>query len=384
LLTCSRGFEQFGIRLGVRGRAQQAGQCQRAKDILGVAEVLGHLYQVSPALHVFGFVPASLSDFEVNFESGIPVIDISALSAGGAEEAAAVASALCEAATTVGFFYVSNHGIAPAQVADVFALATKFFASSVEQKRSVAISPNHRGWLEIGAAKMYGSEKADQKESFVWGLDIPDDDPDYLAGRRLLAPNQWPEHMPEMRETLNGWFAATQQCGQRILEAFAVGLGIRSDFFRAHFNKPVSRGSLIYYPPRTAHTNDFGSAPHSDYGTLTLLAQDEIGGLEVKTRTGEWIRAVPLPGTFVVNVGDLLARWSNGLFESTPHRVVNPAGRARYSVAMFVDPNWDSVVEPAVRPGESAKFAPIRCADYIYQRYDEAFSYRDSCAVKGK
>lgn len=319
----------------------------------------------------------------MNFESGIPVVDISALGSGDPEATAEAAAALCDAAASVGFFYVSRHGIAPAQFEQVFSIAQRFFASSSEQKGTVAVSPHHRGWLEIGAAKMYGSDKADQKESFVWGLDIPEDDPDFLAGRRLLAPNRWPVFIPEMRATLNAWFDATQHCGQRILEAFAIGLGIRRDYFRAHFDKPVSRGSLIYYPQREPQSNGFGSAPHCDYGTLTLLAQDDIGGLEVRTRAGEWVNAAPIPGTFVVNVGDLLARWSNGRFESTPHRVVNPTGRARYSIAMFVDPDWDSVVEPAVRAGETAKYAPIRCADYIYERYDEAFSYRTTATRTG-
>ena len=319
----------------------------------------------------------------MNIESGIPVVDISALDSGNADAATQVAAALCDAATSVGFFYVSGHGIAASLVQSVFSTARRFFAAPTEQKRTVCVSAYHRGWLEIGAAKMYGSEKADQKESFVWGLDIPEDDPDFLAGRRLLAPNRWPDFMPEMRSQLNAWFAATQRCGQQILDAFALGLGIRSDYFGAHFDKPVSRASLIYDPQRSSRSDGYGSAPHSDYGTLTLLAQDEIGGLEVRTRAGEWISATPIPGTFVVNVGDLLARWSNGHFESTPHRVMNPTGRARYSIAMFVDPDWDSIVEPVVRPGETAMYEPIRCADYIYDRYDEAFSYRSAGAISG-
>ena len=308
----------------------------------------------------------------------IPVIDVSPLEGGEAAACGRVADELCEVARTVGFFYVRDHGVPRVQLDRVFSLARRFFAASDEDKRTVAISPYHRGWLEIGATKMYGSDEPDVKESFVWGLDIQPDDPDFLAGGRLLAPNQWPEFLPEMRAQLTAYFESTQRCGERLLRAFAHGLGVDPSYFLARVDKPVSRGALIYYPARSAEPESatFGSAPHADYGTLTLLAQDDVGGLQVQTKSGDWITAEPIDGTFVVNVGDLLARWSNGRFESTPHRVVNPRGRARYSVAMFVDPNWDSVVEPVTLEGERARYAPIGCADYIMDRYNEAFAYR--------
>ena len=311
-------------------------------------------------------------------DCSIPVIDVSPLASGEPAAYEKVSKALCEAAATVGFFYIQNHGIPQTQFDELFAVAKNFFAAPYEQKQTVTISPFHRGWLEIGAAKMYGSDESDYKESFVWGLDVPPDDPDFLAGDRLLAPNQWPEFLPQMQDKLMRYFNATQACGQRILQAFAIGLGIEPDYFLTHFDKPVSRGSLIYYPPRSAGSRSFGAAPHSDYGTLTLLAQDDVGGLEVRTKSGAWIKVKPIRESFVVNVGDLLARWSNGQFASTPHRVVNPAGKARYSLAMFIDPNWDSVVEPVVRPGEQARHEPVRCVDYIKDRYDEAFSYRNA------
>jgi isopenicillin N synthase-like dioxygenase len=308
----------------------------------------------------------------------IPVIDVSPL---GLDDEAAyrqVGDQLCEAARNVGFFYIRNHGVPRGQCDEAFAIARDFFAASDDDKRSVAVSPFHRGWLEIGAAKMSGSPAFDRKESFVWGLDIPPDDPDFLAGGRLLAPNRWPAFLPEMRAQLMAYFDATQRCGQRLLRAFVTGLGVRPDYFLTQIDKPVSRGALIYYPPRSseAAVESFGAAPHSDFGTLTLLAQDDVGGLQVREKSGAWIDAAPIDGTFVVNVGDLLARWSNGRFASTPHRVVNPRGQERYSVAMFVDPNWNSVVEPVTLAGEHATHASVGCAAYIMDRYDESFAYR--------
>ena len=308
----------------------------------------------------------------------IPVIDVSLLQGGDAGAYRQVGERLCEAAQTVGFFYLRNHGVPRGQLNDVFAAARDFFGASDEDKRSVAISPFHRGWLEVGATKMAGSRESDCKESYVWGLDIPTEDPDFLAGQRLLAPNQWPAFMPQMRAQLTAYFQATQFCGQRLLRAFATGLGVRPDYFVTHVDKPVSRGALIYYPPRSPEPDvpAFGAAPHSDFGTLTLLAQDDVGGLQLRDTTGAWIDAPPISDTFVVNVGDLLAQWSNGRFASTPHRVVNPLGKERYSVAMFVDPNWDSIVNPVTRAGERPQYEPVGCAAYIMDRYDEAFAYR--------
>lgn len=308
----------------------------------------------------------------------IPVIDVAALEGSNANAYRQVGDQLCEAAQTVGFFYIRNHGVSPALLQDAFAAASEFFSAPETDKRSVTISPFHRGWLQVGATKMAGSRESDRKESYVWGLDIPADDPDFLAGGRLLAPNQWPAFLPDMRAQLTAYFQATQLCGQRLLRAFATGLEVRSDYFLTHINKPVSRGALLYYPPRSPDPDmqGFGAAPHSDFGTLTLLAQDDVGGLQVRNTTGAWIDAPPIEGTFVVNIGDLLARWSNGRFESTPHRVVNPLGKERYSVAMFVDPNWDSIVRPVTHAGERAKHEPVGCADYIMDRYDEAFAYR--------
>ena len=167
-----------------------------------------------------------------------------------------------------------------------------------------------------GEAQMYGNPEPDFKESFVWGLDIKEDDSDFRAGGRLLAPNRWPGFIPGMREKLVTYFQEAQICGQRLLKAFAKGLDIDPEFFLKDFNKPVSRGALIYYPlQKSPPVEHLGSGAHTDYGTLTLLYQDEVGGLEIKGKSGAWLSATPIKGTYVVNVGDLLARWSN---RSTP------------------------------------------------------------------
>lgn len=309
----------------------------------------------------------------------IPIIDVSALESGDGTALQRVADKLCSAAQTVGFFYIENHGVSQLLIEEALTLARQFFNATEEEKRAVAISPFHRGWLRRGEAQMYGNQEPDFKESFVWGLDIEEDDSDFRVGGRLLAPNQWPGFMPDMRGKLVTYFQEAQICGQRLLKAFAMGLDIDPEFFLKDFNKPVSRGSLICYPPqKSPSVAHFGSGAHTDYGTLTLLYQDEVGGLQIKGKSGAWLSATPIKGTYVVNIGDLLARWSNDRFESTPHRVVSSTNRTRYSLAMFVDPNWDAAVEPVTIAGEDSKYEPVRCADYINERYNEAFAYRNT------
>ena len=310
--------------------------------------------------------------------NGIPVIDVSPLESSSAAALEQVAEELCLAARTVGFFYIENHGVAQDQLDAVVEIAREFFDAPQEKKSSVSISPFHRGWLSMGGAKMYGSAEADLKESFIWGLDIPADDPDFLAGGRLLAPNRWPEFLPRMRETLMDYFDAAQARGTRVLRALATGLEIDPDHFLRDFDKPVSRGSLLYYPSDQSRLRreEYGAAPHTDYGTMTLLYQDQVGGLQIRGRDGAWVDATPIEGTYVVNIGDLLARWSNDRFESTAHRVLGSGSRARYSVGLFLDPNWDATVRPVTDDGEAAKYRAVRCAEYIIDRYDEAFAYR--------
>jgi isopenicillin N synthase-like dioxygenase len=306
----------------------------------------------------------------------IPVIDVGGLADGTGLER--VAREMREAAERVGFFYVRNHGIPEDLVRRAEDVSRRFFARPEADKRSVAPLDRHRGWLQIGQAKMYAGAKVDLKESFVWGLDVPADDPDYAAGNRMHGPNRWPSFLPEMRPTLNAWFDAAHVCGRMLLGAFAASLGVAPDYFNARFAKPVTRGTLVYYPPQDpdAGEEQFGVAPHTDYGVMTLLHQDSTGGLQVRARSGEWVMAHPIPGTLVINVGDLLARWTNDRFRSTDHRVVNASGRQRYAIAVFLDPDYDTPIVPVTHAGETALYPPVTCGEYILSRFDQSFAYR--------
>lgn len=298
--------------------------------------------------------------------SAIPVIDF------GDANPETTGRAMLQAAEGTGFFYVGNHGIEQVLIDRVLDISARFFAQTLAQKQTVAVNAGHRGYIQMGQAKMTGGARPDLKESFIWGLDTP--------GPDGIPPNAWPDALPEMRPTLNAFFDAGNQLGWRMLRAFAAALALPQDRFVRTVDRPISRGAMIYYPPQPPEmgAEQFGVASHTDYGCLTLLYQDGTGGLQVQGANGAWIAAHPIPGAFVVNVGDLLARWSNDRFRSTPHRVVNRSGRTRLSTALFIDPNQDTVIDPVVRAPEPAHYPAIACGDYLKSRLDATFAYRQA------
>ena len=305
--------------------------------------------------------------------TSIPVIDLTDL-ARGESQMRAVGRQMLAAAEGIGFFYIRNHGVPASLIDAVFTVSAGFFGEPLARKQQVAVNAGHRGFIQIGEAKMASRARPDLKESYVWGLDQP--------GPDGIPPNRWPAFRPDMRGVLTDFFAAGSQVGWSLLRAFAAGLGIAPETFVRTIDRPISRGSILYYPPQPPDmgADQFGVSSHTDYGCLTLLYQDSTGGLQVQGSGGGWLTAHPIEGTFVVNVGDLLARWTNDRFRSTPHRVVNRSGRARFSTALFIDPNADTPIEPVVQPGEVARYAPVTCAAYLRSRLDASFAYRQQAA----
>jgi len=296
----------------------------------------------------------------------IPVIDTGPLHSGNSEAVQSV--------------YIRNHGIPKDVIEQAYRATQGFFSRPKEWKDSVKINANHHGYLTVGEAKMEQAERVDFKESFVWGLDLPDEHSSVTMENPFLGRNQWPDEMPEFKRSVYPSFEAGLQCGRDMMRAFALGMEIPEDSFLKATNEPIARSSIIHYPPQPEDigVEQFGVAPHTDYGCLTLLWQDQVGGLEVQTREGEWVTAHPIENTLVVNVGDLLTRWTNEGFKSTPHRVVNRKGQERYSMVIAWDPNFDTVVDPSVvcKNGTQPLYPPVRCGDYVLSRFDSSFSYR--------
>ena len=206
---------------------------------------------------------------------------------------------------------------------------------------------------------MSDKAKPDLKESFLFGLDLPLSDPDVVAGKTADGPEPMACGLAGDADVVDRYGAAVRACGNRLLRLFAIALDLPADYFVPLFAKPLARGSLLYYPPQppAMGADQYGVSAHTDYGALTFVCQVESAGCRCATGPASWVEAPPLPGSFVVNIGDLMARWTNDVFVSTPHRVVNKSGRERYSIAYFFDPYIDTVIEaipsciPAADPG---------------------------------
>jgi isopenicillin N synthase-like dioxygenase len=310
--------------------------------------------------------------------SEIPVIDVSGAISG--KDIDTVARAIHGAATDHGFFYIANHGIDPTLMDTAFNVARDFFGAPEATKSSVAVNTQQRGWMATGMSRLPGSKTHDLKEVFFWGTEVTPDDPDVLAGKPLVAVNQWPTHtFPRLQAELTPYYAALCDVARHVMSAIAVSLDQPADFFDAAYKKPLARGQLVYYPPSSPQDEAeerFGVAPHTDFGVLTLLLQDDSGGLQVRSKSHGWIEAPPIPGTLVCNIGDLLARWSNNRFASTVHRVINRTNSARFSIPVFFDPHTDTVIDP-VDLGVSAAdslFEPVTAGAHIAGRNKASFS----------
>jgi isopenicillin N synthase-like dioxygenase len=326
----------------------------------------------------------------VSTKGTIPVVDIAPLADLGSAAAAEAARALCGAYEAIGFAYIAGHGIEPDLVDAAFAASRDFHASPLERKQSLRINAAHRGYMGLATSTVVTSTvarntKPNLSESLMIMHALAPDDPDVLAGKPLQGPNQWPDWLPGFRATIEAYIAAQELVARRLLGAFTLGLGLADGWFGPLFEKPTTFLRLLHYPPQPVDTPDgqFGSAPHTDYGCMTILAQDETGGLQVRNRAGEWLDAPPIPGAFVLNLGDLMPRWTNDRFVSTPHRVVNRSGRDRYSLPYFFDPNMDVQIEclPGCSgPANPWRYGKMRYGDYLMERLDKNYDYRKRAA----
>jgi isopenicillin N synthase-like dioxygenase len=304
----------------------------------------------------------------------IPVLDAGALATGNDDAVTHLAAKFAEAYGTTGFGYIVNHGIDPALVRGVFDASARFHALPHAAKMAVELNHLHRGFIPINTSTDVNSKLAEvkrpnQSESFMMMREDGPDAPDVRAGAFLAGPNQWPE-LNGFRETVTAYHDALSELGRKLMAVAALSIGTKPDQILPAFDRPTTWLRLLHYPPTPPSSRDdlFGSAPHTDFGCLTILAQDDVGGLQVQTPAGAWIDAPVIPGAFVVNVGDMLHRLSNGRLLSTPHRVINRSGRERYSCPFFFDPNVATDIAPlpsCVTPDRPAAFSPINFGEFL-------------------
>ncbi|GAB0115978.1 isopenicillin N synthase family dioxygenase [Acidisoma sp. 7E03] len=313
----------------------------------------------------------------------IPIIDFAPMLGSDPAAKRRLAAELRAACTEVGFFYVKNHGVPQELIDGTFAECPRFFGLPLEEKMAIHVrhSGNNSGYTPLLEENTDPTAKGDLHEAFDMAHELPEGDPDRAAHPNHFGPNLWPASLPGFRTQLEAYYAAMLDLGQRLFGAFALALDLPEDHFKALADKPTAIMRIISYPSQDGPIDpkQIGIGAHSDYECFTILCQETVPALQVRNQQGEWIDAPPIRGTFVINIGDQMARWTNDLFASTLHRAVNTSGRARYSIPCFVGSNVDTLIEAlpgTVTAERPAKYPPVRAGDYVQARLNATYAYR--------
>jgi isopenicillin N synthase-like dioxygenase len=290
----------------------------------------------------------------------LPLIDLSA------ELPATLARRIDDALRTAGFFVIQGHGVAPAVSAAAFTAGHGFFALAEADKQRWHIdrSAHKRGFDPIGWQALDPGQPPDLKESFYLGVEA-------------IGPNQWPDEslVPGFKSACTAYADQMQALARRLMGLFERALSLPAGHFDGFMRHPTCTTRLLHYPPQptTAAPGQIGCGAHTDWGALTLLAQDDAGGLQVQTPAGDWVDVQPLAGSLVVNAGDMLQRWTNDRWRSTPHRVINrQSGRDRWSIAYFFDLDAEACIEPlasCTSADSPARYAPITAGEHLVEMY---------------
>ena len=273
----------------------------------------------------------------------IPIIDVSDVLAGDATALEDRAQQLRHAYEDVGFWFLKGHSVPQTLIDKVFAEAARFHAQPLEEKLRLKINEHNIGYLAMKAATTRHSDvstgnRPNLNEAYFVKRDLPPDHPDVIANKRFRGANQWPATLPGFRETVVSYCQAMEQLSLAMLPLYAVALDLPADFFGPAFHEPQYTLRMSHYPHvPSLEQNEYGLAPHADTSFMTLLAQNKISGLSLRTTSGRWIDAPVIEGAFLVNSGQMLNRWSNGRFRATPHRVINKSGGDRYAIPFFFD-----------------------------------------------
>ena len=296
------------------------------------------------------------SNIEVNMSNNsnpiqssiLPIIDIHPLIS--RTDPQSVAHQIREACTAFGFFYIAGHGISETLQQDLEHFSKAFFAQPEAIKMKIRMELGGRAWrgyFPVGDELTSG--KPDLKEGIYFGTELQEDHPKVQANLPMHGRNLFPDDMPEFRQTVLKYMEALTLLGHQLMEGLSLSLGLEADYFnRRYTSDPLTLFRIFHYPAQDSPSENnpqWGVGEHTDYGVLTILKQDNTGGLQVKSGA-QWIEAPPIPNTFVCNIGDMLDRMTGGFYRSTPHRVQNQSNHGRLSYPFFFDPNFDAPIEP--------------------------------------
>ncbi|MCT4553301.1 MAG: isopenicillin N synthase family oxygenase [Pelagimonas sp.] len=306
----------------------------------------------------------------------IPVVDIAPLMDGSDPEK--VAGEIRWALSNAGFMYVKNHSVAGDVVEAAFERTRAFFDLPEADKMALHVSNSGtalRGYIEPFGENTDPGKTKDLKECFDIG-------PETAATGPFFGPNQWPDEtrLPGFRDAVYGYHEEMKRLSMVLLSGIARSLDLAPDFFESRLQNPISIQRLLHYPPQTGQVDEsvIGIGAHTDYGNLTILAQDDVGGLQVMNRDGAWVEGTPIPGTFVINIGDLVQRLTNDRYLANLHRVVNTSGRERYSIPFFIDADFDAEFGPldsCVSADNPARYQTVTCGSHKFQRFVNSYAH---------
>jgi isopenicillin N synthase-like dioxygenase len=321
----------------------------------------------------------------------IPVIDLAAALSGDAAARLATAHEIDRTCTEIGFFTIRGHGVSRETMAGLRRKAREFFALPLDEKR--AAEPLHpsipRGYKGLGFESLArgndpGATPPDIKEYYHFGREKWPNDPYFVSeeGQRFFVPNIWPQRPEGFAAAAERYYNEMERLTGEMMRLTAIALGLDELFFDDKIDRHITAMRLNFYPEQSVAPipGQLRAGDHTDYGMLTILNGENVpGGLQVKSRSGEWVDVETDPDTFVVNIGDLLMRWTNDRWVSNVHRVVNPPdtgpnyGSSRLSIAFFHHPNYDAVVN-CIAPAGEAKYPPVTSGDYRDLKYKQTRS----------
>ena len=316
-------------------------------------------------------IDSRLASKKISF-SEIPIIDISPLIDGSDPQK--VAKELAYICENIGFLYVKNHGVDKQLIKDVYALTEQFFALPLEQKDKLNIIQSGqtlRGYIPMYGENVDPDNTRDFKEVFDFGRDEIEVSP-------FFGPNLMPEEPAGFKETMDRYHEAMMTLARKLISGIALSLDLPVDYFEKLQQKPITIQRLLHYPPQEGEITqeEIGIGAHTDYGFLTILSQDDVGGLQVQNHEGEWISAPPVEDCFIINIGDLVQTFTNDRYISTVHRVINDSGKERYSIPFFIDLDFDArveVVETCISEDNPAKYEPYTCGQHKYKRFVDSY-----------
>mgnify|MGYP001225883530 FL=1 len=310
----------------------------------------------------------------------IPLINLSKWFSGEVSLRQQIAEEVRNACLSSGFMYIKNHGISRQVTDDVIQAAKDIFSLPLETKLKIHDEElgYYRGYIPVNGEKTDPSHSTDLKEAFDLGLQLNIDDPDHPGFRRLSAPNLWPENQPDFRISVERYFQSALDLAKELFRLFALSLDLRENYFDLMTDMPIAQMRLIRYPAvePDSISDKLGIGTHTDYECFTLLLQDDIGGLELMNASGEWIDVPPITDSMMVNIGEMMSRWTNGRYAATPHRVRNHVVSDRISIPFFFATNYDTEIvclETCYDDMNPAKFEPVMAGDYLQERLNSIY-----------